>query len=70
MHLAATSLGLGSVYVGGILEALRDMPELDKTAILGLPEGFEPLMGLMLGHPKLPLKDKPLIADKLPVNYV
>lgn len=70
MHLAATNLGLGSVYMWGILEAMRESPELDKTAILSAPDGFQPLMGLMLGRPKLPLKDKPLIKDKLPVNYL
>ena len=70
MHLAATSLGLGSVYVWGILEAMRLNPELDRTSALGLPPDFEPLMGLMLGRPKLPLKDRPLTPGKLPVNYV
>ncbi|MDR2301152.1 MAG: nitroreductase family protein [Deltaproteobacteria bacterium] len=70
MHLAATNLGLGSVYVWGILEAMRVRPELDRTAALGLPEGFEPLMGLALGRPRLPLKDRPPKVGKLTVNRV
>jgi nitroreductase len=70
MHLAATNLGLGSVYVWGILEAMRVMPELDGTAALGLPEDFEPLMGLMLGHPRRPLKDRPPTLGKIKVNRV
>jgi nitroreductase len=70
MHLAATNLGLGSVYVWGILEAMRVRPELNRTALLGLPENFEPLMGLMLGRPRTPLKERDLKAGKLPVNHV
>ncbi|MDR2356984.1 MAG: nitroreductase family protein, partial [Oscillospiraceae bacterium] len=34
MHLAATNIGLGSVYVWGILEAMRLFPELDNSALL------------------------------------
>ncbi|MDR2456293.1 MAG: nitroreductase family protein [Deltaproteobacteria bacterium] len=70
MHLAATSLGLGSVYAWGALEAMREAPELDKTALLNLPEGFEPLLGLMLGRSKTPLSEKALAPGKLPVTYI
>ena len=70
MHLAATNLGLGSVYVWGILEAMRDFPELDRTDLLNLPENFKPLMGLMLGRPKVPLKERAMRPDKLAVNHV
>ena len=51
MHLAATALGLGSVFMWGSLEAMRVIPELDNTSILNLPEGFEPLIGLAVGYP-------------------
>jgi nitroreductase len=70
MHLAATNLGLGSVYVWGILESMREIPELDRTGLLELPENFAPLMGLMLGLPKVPLKDKAPTPDKIPINYI
>ena len=29
MHLAATELGLGSVFIWGVLEAMREIPELE-----------------------------------------
>ncbi len=45
MHLAAANLGLGSVLAWGVFEAMRIFPELDNSALLGLPEGFVPLMG-------------------------
>ncbi|MDR1638051.1 MAG: nitroreductase family protein, partial [Clostridiales bacterium] len=50
MQLAATELGLGSVFIWGVLEAMRDIPELDNTHLLNLPEGFEPLLGIAIGY--------------------
>lgn len=70
MHLEATSLGLGSVFMWGALESMRLFPQLDHTAILELPEGFIPLLGLALGYPVLPIS--PNKKEHLPigVNYV
>ena len=51
MHLAATDLGLGSVYMWGALESMRMIPELDHTELLQLPEDFEPLIALAVGYP-------------------
>jgi len=70
MHLAATNLGLGSVYVWGILESMRLNPELDRTALLNLPDDFFPLMGLMVGYPANPLVEQDFIPEKIPVNYI
>ncbi|MBQ8830065.1 MAG: nitroreductase family protein [Oscillospiraceae bacterium] len=69
MHLAATEMGLGSVFMWGSLEAMRMYPEYDNTAVLELPEGFEPLLGVAVGHRAAEPKDKELTADKLKVNY-
>jgi nitroreductase len=70
MHLAATELGLGSVFMWGSLEAMREIPELDHTAVLDLPDGFEPLIGIAIGHPEQELSARDLKADKISVNYL
>ena len=56
MHLAATDLGLGSVYMWGALESMRMIPELDHTELLQLPDDFEPLIGLAVGYPEKELE--------------
>ena len=70
MHLAATSLGLGSVFMWGSLEAMREIPELDNTAVLNLPDNFEPLLGIAIGHPVTELSERDLKTDKISVNYL
>lgn len=70
MHLAATSLGLGSVFMWGSLEAMREIPELDHTAVLNLPDNFEPLLGIAIGHPQQELSRRDLQTDKISVNYL
>ena len=49
MHLAATALGLASVYIWGCLPALRADAAL--KADLGIPDGFEPISAIAVGHP-------------------
>jgi nitroreductase len=58
---AADALGLGSVYVGTVLECFREIKEL-----LGLPRGVFPVVLLSLGYPKV----RPLPKRKLPVAVV
>ena len=58
MHLAATDLGLGSCFMWFALDSMRRIPELDRTDLLGLPEGFHPLLGLAVGHLEKPLADR------------
>ena len=70
MHLAATDLGLASVFMWGSLEAMRIYPRFDHTDLLQLPENFEPLLGLAVGYPEKPLKEKELRKDKIEVNYL
>jgi len=70
MHLAATELGLGSVFMWGALEAMREIPELDNTAVLSLPDGFEPLIGIAVGHPATVLGARDLKTDKISINYL
>ncbi|MCL2217178.1 MAG: nitroreductase family protein [Defluviitaleaceae bacterium] len=70
MHLAATSLGIGSVYIWGIFEAMRLNPKLDYTGLLKLPGNFSPLMGLVVGYPAKPLNEQEIKPDRIPVNYI
>ncbi|TEB15424.1 nitroreductase A [Pelotomaculum sp. FP] len=46
--IAATALGLGSVYLTGFLAAFSVAPELIKE--VGVPEGFTPLAGVIVGN--------------------
>lgn len=48
MLIAATALGLGSVYLTGFLAAFSAAPELIKEA--GVPEGYTPLAGVIVGN--------------------
>ncbi len=70
MHLEATNLGLGSVYMWGALESMRLFPELDHTDVLELPEGFEPLLALAVGYPEKELGKNPKHHPPLAVNFI
>lgn len=48
MTLAATDLGLGSIYLYGSMRMLSRNPELMQR--LGIPEGNEPLSALGVGY--------------------
>ncbi len=58
---AADAMGLGSVYIGTVLECFRELIEIFK-----LPRGVFPVVLLCIGYPK----SKPLIRKKLPVNIM
>ena len=51
IHLKATDMGLGSCFSWGVLESERIYPEHAHNELLDLPEGFEPLIGIIVGHP-------------------
>ena len=70
MHLEATSLGLGSVFMWGALEAARVLPAYDHTELLQLPEGFEPLIGLAVGYEAKETSPRELSEKKLGVNQI
>jgi nitroreductase len=65
MHLAAAELGLGSVFMWHALESMRELPELDNSYLLNLPEGFSPLLGLAVGYPAKEPRTRELRGDKL-----
>jgi nitroreductase len=70
MHLAAAELGLGSVFMWHALESMREIPELDHSHLLNLPENFSPLLGLALGYPAKEPRTRELRTDKIAVNYL
>ena len=70
MHLAATGLGLGSCLMWAPLEAMREIPELDNTTLLNLPEGFEPLLGIAIGHPVGVLSERQPATNKISINHL
>ncbi|CAG8999006.1 MAG: Oxygen-insensitive NADPH nitroreductase [Candidatus Celerinatantimonas neptuna] len=55
--VAAESLGLGGVFIGGI----RNQPD-EVVKLLGLPEQVFPLFGMCLGYPD----QKPTVRPRLP----
>jgi len=70
IHLAATEMGLGSVYMWGALESMRMYPELDHTDLLDMPEDFEPLLGVAVGKPLVQLGGNPKEHQPIGVNYI
>ena len=62
MHLAATALGLGSVYLWAMVNRVPLTPELLET--LALPPEFKPVSVLAVGYPKLPLSPRTLATVK------
>lgn len=57
MHLAAAALGLGSVYIHGMIFSIRGIKEWQAAA--GFPESTVPLCGLAVGHSAVPLRPRP-----------
>ena len=67
MLLAATDLGIGSVYLWGFIIALNLNDSLLKE--LNIPEGFTPISGIALGYPKTDLCEKAL-EQKIGLNII
>lgn len=63
MHLAATDLGLGSVYLLGCIRALQKAPELQRE--LGIPEGFTPMSALAVGMANRQMPRRELTAERI-----
>ena len=72
MHLAATDLGLGSVYLSGFLKPFLANDKLLKELIreLQLPEGFSPVSAIALGCPTEPLTEIKESKKKITVNTI
>lgn len=70
MHLAATNLSLGSVFMWYALESMREIPELDNSSVLNLPLNYEPLIGIAIGYPANKLCERDLKTDRIKTNYL
>lgn len=68
MALAATDLGLGSVYLMSFLPSFSADKELLKE--LNLPEGFVPISGIALGHPTEPLTKEKELKETIAINRI
>jgi nitroreductase len=68
MSLAATDMGLGSVYLLGLITAISDNKELLKE--LNLPDGFVPAAAMSLGYPTEPLTEEKELKQTIEVNII
>jgi nitroreductase len=68
MIIAATDLGIGSVYVFGPANMIKNTEGL--AAKLGIPEGFFPEAAVCLGIPEEPLTVERELTYKINVNYI
>ena len=67
MHLAATDLGLGSVYLGSIQAVSNSFEVLYK---LQLKDGFWPVAALAVGNAKEPAQERDVPLNKIFTNTV
>lgn len=68
MSLAAIDLGLGSCLIWGAIRALNANPDL--VAKLGLPAGFVPCCGVVIGDTAETFEAKPVPTDRIAVDYI
>ena len=65
MIIAATSLGIDSVILGGAPAIIAQNPELMKS--LEIPEGFKPVLGALLGYA---VTDEPAKVHEISINRI
>ena len=68
MAVAATDLGLGSIYLWGFIERINKNPDL--VSHIGLPEGFVMVSALGVGHPVNHLVEREIPEQKVGVNFI
>ena len=68
MLLAAADLGLASVYLFGVSQAL--LGEARVAELLQLPEGFRTVAAIAVGHPAQPLEERQIPGNKIAVNRI
>lgn len=67
MLITATDIGLASVYLCAFVEGFKAQPKL--LGKLGLPAGYTPFAGVLLGYPATPSLPKEK-AHRLNVNII
>lgn len=68
MTLAATNIGIGSLYLMGFISAINTDKELLDA--LNLPEGFIPASGIALGYPTEPLTTEKELKQTIKINTI
>lgn len=68
MCIAATALGVGSVYISGASEAAKESAE--AMSLLVLPEGYTPVAAVALGYPTKALLETADFKNTTGINYV
>ena len=68
MHLAATELGLGSVYLYGFIHTIAK----DEALIhrMGVPADFVPVAALAVGNTDLQVPDRVLTVSKIATDFI
>lgn len=68
MHLMATDLGLGSIYLWGFIQYLKKNDNLKQD--LGINRDFIPLSALAVGYSVKPLNERDYSTLKIKTNYI
>ncbi len=68
MHLAATDLGLGSVFLWSCILLVAELPGIQK--ILELPADFIPIAGLAIGYTAESLDTPKPDKETIAVNFI
>ncbi len=70
MHLATVEMGLGSCFMWFALDSMGRRPGLDHTNLLRLPEDYEPLLGLAVGHIDSELRERTIDENRIGVTVL
>lgn len=68
MCIAATALGVGSVYISGASQAALENAE--ALAALALPDGYTPVAAVALGYPAQALSETDTLKNQVTINHV
>jgi nitroreductase len=70
IQLAATQMGLGSVFLWYAFESMAMAPEAGAASLLKLPGGFEPILGVAVGYSEEGAKARALRPGRIPADFL
>lgn len=68
MHIAATELGLGSIFLFGFIRALNMQNQLGP--MINLPKGWAPVAALGVGYAANPVNERQLALGRIRTEYI
>lgn len=68
MHLVATDLELGSVYIMGNTKVIRENQEICRK--LEVPKDYMLIAGIAISYPQTPAEERTLVTDKIQTIYI